>query len=204
MPASFVTTPFALLLQPHRGWTEAARHAMPNNMLVALLYPLVMALIPAVAWHYGVTQTGWRIGSDTVTRLTPSSALPIIVLFYFTMVFAVAGIGYMIHWMAQTYGAVSSTAKGIAFAGFTATPLFIAGAVGFYPSFLFDLIVGLVALSYSVYLLYIGLPIVMNIPSDRGFLFASAVIAVCLVFLIAIMGGAVILWDMGAAPVFTD
>jgi Yip1 domain len=204
MSPSLVTTPFALLLTPRRGWTDAASHAMPSNVLVALMYPMVMALIPALAWHYGVTEIGWRIGSDSVTRLTPSSALPIIVAFYFTMVLAVTGIGYMIHWMAQTYGAVSSVAKGITFAGFTATPLFIAGAVGIYPLFLFDLIVGLLALTYSVYLLYIGIPIVMNIPSDRGFLFASAVIAVCLVFLIAIMGGAVILWDMGAAPVFTD
>ncbi|MET0379055.1 MAG: Yip1 family protein [Spongiibacteraceae bacterium] len=204
MSASLVTAPFALLLQPRRGWADAAKNAMPDSVLVALMYPLMMALIPAIAWHYGVTQTGWSIGSDTVTRLTPDSALPIIVSFYFTMVLAVAGIGYMIHWMAQTYGAVSTVAKGIAFAGFTATPLFIAGVVGFYPAFLFDLIIGLLALTYSVYLLYIGIPIVMNIPSDRGFLFASAVIAVCLVFLIAIMGGAVILWDMGAAPVFTD
>ena len=55
-----------------------------------------------------------------------------------------------------------------------------------------------------VYLLYVGIPTVMNVPKERGFLFASAVVAVCLVILIAIMGASVILWDMGFAPEYTN
>jgi hypothetical protein len=39
---------------------------------------------------------------------------------------------------------------------------------------------------------------------ERGFLFASAVVAVCLVILIGIMGASVILWDMGFAPEYTN
>ena len=54
------------------------------------------------------------------------------------------------------------------------------------------------------YLLYLGIPIAMDIPEERGFLFASAVLGVALVLLICIMVGAVILWDFGAAPAFTD
>jgi hypothetical protein len=52
--------------------------------------------------------------------------------------------------------------------------------------------------------LYLGIPIVMQIPKERGFLFSSAVLAVCLVIIIVIMVGSVILWDFGAAPRFTD
>ena len=136
--------------------------------------------------------------------MTANSAQIIAALFYATMVAAVAGIGYMIHWMALTYGAQSTVAKGIIIAGLTAMPLFIAGAVGFHPQLILDLIIGLVALCYSVYLLYIGIPIVMNIPQERGFLFSSAVIAVCMVIFIAIMGASVILWDSVAPPIFRD
>jgi len=196
-------TAIALLFQPHRGWQRIAAHA-PSNVAAALWYPLLFALLPALAWYSGTTRVGWRIGSDEVVRLTATSALPIVVLFYLAMVAAVAGIGFMVHWMARTYGAASTLAKGIALAGCTATPLFLAGAVGFYPWIMLDLIVGLIAICYAVYLLYIGIPIVMQIPEERGFLFASAVIAVCLVIFIAIMGATVILWDMGATPIFTD
>jgi hypothetical protein len=96
------------------------------------------------------------------------------------------------------------TAATIAIAGFTATPLFLAGLLGAYPLFSLNLIVGLVALCYAVYLLYLGIPIALNIPEERGFLFASAIAAVCLVAVIAIMGATVVLWDLGVMPEFVD
>lgn len=191
-----------ILFNPHRHW-QLLRQDLPS-LGGALAYPLVLAALPAIAWYYGVTQVGWSVGGGDNVKLTPDSAGIIVVLFYLTQVIAVAAIGYMVHWMSRTYGVDTSTAQGIAIAGLAATPLFLAGLVGFYPIFWLDLLVGLVAVCHAVYLLYLGIPIVMNMPEERGFLFSSAVIAVCLVCLIMIMGGTVILWDMGAAPRFTD
>jgi Yip1 domain len=192
-----------LIFQPTKQWQAIS--GLPDSTIKAsFIYTLLMALLPAVAWYRGTTVVGWRIGSGDVTRLTPDSALTIVILFYIAMVASIVAIGYMIHWMAATYGANSTVAKGIMIAGFTATPLFLAGAVGFYPVFWLDLCLGMLAVSYALYLLYKGIPIVLHIPEERGFLFASAVLAVCLVILMMIMGGSVILWDMGAAPVFTD
>lgn len=192
-----------LIFKPTRQWQVIS--SLPDSRVrVSFIYTLLMALLPAIAWYHGTTSVGWRIGDGDAIRLTPESAITIVVLFYITMVASIVAIGYMIHWMAATYGANSSIAKGIMIAGFTATPLFLAGAVGFYPMFWLDLTLGLIAVSYALYLLYKGIPIVLHIPEERGFLFASAVLAVCLVILMTIMGGSVILWDMGAAPVFTD
>ncbi len=192
-----------LLMQPSRQWRQVAQ--LPDDTLnTMVLYPCLMALLPAVAWYYGTTEIGWTVGSGESIKLTRESALAIIILFYFTMVAAVGVIGYFIHWMSDTYGANSSFAKGIVIAGFTATPLFLAGAVGFYPVLWLDMLVGVTAVCWAVYLLYLGIPIVMDIPEERGFLFSSAVIAICLVMMICIMAGSVILWDFGAAPAFTD
>lgn len=196
-------TPIALLLRPRHAWHQAAPR-LPRHWLAALPYPLMLAALPALAWFYGTTRVGWRIGGGEAIRLTAESALHIAALFYLAMVAAVVGVGGMIHWMARTYGTQSSVGQGIAIAGLTATPLFIAGLLGFYPLFALDLIVGLVALCHAVYLLYLGIPIAMAIPEERGFLFASAIAAVCLVAVIAIMGATVVLWDLGAAPVFVD
>lgn len=198
-----LATPFLLLFTPRRVWQQTAAKP-PTSPALVLLYPIIFALLPAFAWYVGTTHIGWQVGSGEPVRMTATSAQIIAVLFYATMVISVAGIGYMIHWMALTYGAQSTVAKGIVIAALTAMPLFIAGAVGFHPSLVIDMIVGVVALCYAVYLLYVGIPIVMQIPQERGFLFASAVIAVCMVIFIAIMGASVILWDSVAPPIFRD
>lgn len=192
-----------LLIWPKTQWKSIAEKGQ-FGLGGAMLYILLLASIPALAWYYGATQVGWTVGDGDVIKLTQQSGQILISLFYLTMVASLCAIGYSIHWMASTYGSDSSTSKGIAVAGYTATPLFIAGAIGFIPVFWFALLIAIAAVSYAVYLLYLGIPIVMKIPEERGFLFASAVIAVCLVILIVIMAGSVILWDFGAAPAFTD
>lgn len=195
---------FGLLVRPSVAWRTIAD--LPANSLATLvLYPCLMALLPAVAFYYGTTQVGWSVGSGgQVIKLTPESARQICILFYLTMIACVAIIGYSIHWMSDTYGASSTVTKGIVIAGLTATPLFIAGLVGVYPILWLDMLVGVAAVSWAVYLMYLGIPIVMDIPKERGFLFSSAVLAIALVILICLMVGSVILWEFGAAPAFTD
>ena len=73
----------------------------------------------------------------------------------------------------------------------------------FYPSPWLNMLVALPGLAYSVYLLYMGVPVMMEISMERGFLFSSAVVAVGLVMLVAVLAGSVILWSMGFAPAFT-
>jgi len=195
---------FGLLVRPSVQWHAIAD--LPQSTLrTLLLYPCILAILPAVAWYYGTTVVGWTVGDrGEPIRLTRDSALQICILFYLTMITCVAIIGYFIHWMAATYGAHSTPTRGIVIAGLTATPLFIAGLSGFHPLLWLDMLIGVVALSWSVYLMYLGIPIVMNIPEERGFLFSSAVLAIALVILICLMVGSVILWEFGAAPAFTD
>jgi len=195
---------FGLLVRPSAQW-RAVADLPENSFRTLLLYPCFLAILPAVAWYYGTSRVGWTVGdSGEVIKLTVESARQITVLFYFAMLGAVAAIGYFVHWMSDTYGADSTLTKGIVIVGLTATPLFLAGLVGFYPLLWIDLLIGVVAVSWSVYLLYLGIPIVMNIPEERGFLFSSAVVGVALVMLICLMVGSVILGEDGAAPAFTD
>lgn len=195
---------FGLLVRPRAQW-QAVADLPQSSFKTLILYPCFLAILPAVAWYYGTSQVGWTVGEHGETiKLTAQSARQICVLFYLTMVACIAVIGWFIHWMADTYGAESTPTHGIVIAGLTATPLFIAGLVGFYPLLWIDLLVGVAAVSWSVYLMYLGIPIVMKIPEERGFLFSSAVLAIAMVIMICLMVGSVILWDFGAAPVFTD
>ncbi|MEM9395838.1 MAG: Yip1 family protein [Pseudomonadota bacterium] len=194
-----------LLMNPKKQWQRVADLPARSQKLL-VLYPVLLAALPAMAWYWGTTRVGWTVGSyDEIIKLTEASARQINILFYLVMVGAVAAIGYFIHWMADTYGADgSSFFKGMAIAGLTATPLFITGLVGFYPLLWIDLLVGVAAISWAVYLMYLGIPIVMNIPQERGFLFSSAVLAIGLVVFVCILVVTILAWDFGAAPSFVD
>jgi hypothetical protein len=65
-------------------------------------------------------------------------------------------------------------------------------------------VIGLPALAYSVKLLYTGVPIMMEIDDDRGFLFSSSILAVGMVALVVMMAAMAILWFNGFAPQFVD
>ncbi|MBT8139736.1 MAG: YIP1 family protein [Gammaproteobacteria bacterium] len=198
-----LNNPASFLFNARAQWQRVAT-LTDAQFLSKLLYPVVLGLGTPIAWYYGTTRIGWTVGGGEVVRLTEASALQLVSALYVSMLVSLCVIGYFIHWMAETYGSVSPISKGVAVAGYTATPLFIAGLCGFYPIFWFDMLVGITALCWSVYMLYVAIPVVMGIPEERGFLFASAVVAICMVIFICMMGATVILWDMGVKPVFTD
>ncbi len=201
--ATFTSNPLGFLFAPREQWQKVAALS-EAEFSARLLYPFVLALGPCIAWYYGASQVGWKIGAGETVLMTPESARHIVIAFYVAMLSSLAVIGYFVHWMSETYGSNSSIVKGIVIASYTATPLFLTGLVGFYPVFWLDLCLGILSLAWAVYLLYIGIPVVMQIPQERGFLYASAVVGICMVIFMALMGTVVILWDMGMAPVFVD
>ena len=193
----------SIMFSPRAAW-ESIRDQDDSAIATYLKFVIPVALLPAVAWYFGSVEVGWQLG-DRVIKLTSESAMQIMVLFYLAMLVGTGFLGFMVHWMSETYEANSSTvSKGIRIAAYTLTPMFLCGAVGFYPMLWIDMLLGCAAAAYAVYLLYIGVPIVMQIPEERGFLFASAMVAVGLVGCAAMLTATVILWEMGAMPVFTD
>ena len=194
---------WGLFAHPEEEWKSIRK----ENCTIGRCYcshVLLLAAVPPIAGYIGTTQVGWHIVTAEVHRLTHQSALWIAILSYLTILVAVFTIGKMIHWMGQTYGTKQPLSQCIALAAYTATPLFLIGVMLLYPVLWLNLLIGLVALAYTVYLLYLGVPIVMSVTKERGFLFSSAVLAVGLVALVAVLAATVILWDIGIGPAFAS
>ncbi len=189
-----------LFINPQAEWIKIGQD---NDSVLKhyLGFILVIAVLPVIGWFYGLTRIGWTLG-DHVIKITENSAMQVLALFYLAMICGVGVLGFMVHWMADTYKAETNYGKGVGIAAYSCTPLFIAGACGFYPILWLDIILVTAAACYAVYLLYVGVPNVLNIPKERGYLFASAMIAVGLVMTVALMGATVILWQLGAELVF--
>ncbi len=166
---------------------------------------LILAAIPPVSAFIGATQVGWAGGSGEIARLTTMSGVQIMIAFYLAMLVAVFVMGKAIHWMAITYRSESvDLDKCVVLSAYTATPLFLVGIVALYPVVWLNLLFGLGALAYTIYLLYTGVPIVMQISKEQGFLFSTAVLTVGMVTLVGMLAVTALLWGFGIAPSFTS
>lgn len=193
---------FGLLYQPRKQWDDLRRERGGSVAQVFLANVVWLALIPPLSLLIGTTQVGWSVAGGEVVKLTLASALPMAVAFYFALLLGVALVAYAMFWMERTFGVESSYRRCLVFTIYTATPMFLAGFIGLLPILWLDVLAVLAATGYSVFLLYSGIPIFMEIPHERAFLFASSMLTVGLVALVGCMAITVLLWGFGLAPAF--
>jgi hypothetical protein len=193
---------WGLFTNPKREWVAIRDDECTIGKCYAV-HVLILAAIPAISGFIGTTQFGWQIGAGDPIKLALDSAAIIAVLYYLAMIVGVYSIGWMIHWMGETYGADAALSQCVVLAAYTATPLFLIGIMELYPVLWLNMVLGIPALAYTVYLLYTGVPIMMGISEERGFLFSSAVLGVGLIAFVALLAITAILWGMGLEPRFT-
>ena len=189
-------------LHPADEW-KSVRQEDPGLSRV-LFHTCLLGAIPVISGFIGTTQFGWEIGTAETVKLTTKSATVIAIAYYIIIIFAVFSVGWMIHWMGRTYGANQPLSRCILLAAYIPIPMFMVGITQIYPVLWFNLLIGIPAVTYTVFLLYTGIPVMMDISEERGFLFSSAVLAFGLVGLVGLLAATVILWGFGFGPVFTS
>lgn len=196
-----------ILVHPNTEW-EAIRNEKNSFIQVFVSHVPFLALIPAICAYVGVTQVGWVVGNGDVVKLTPVSAASLCALTYAALLAGIYLLGEFINWMSKTYGVQGDDAtrhyEGTALAVYVSTPTLIAGLVLLYPQlWLVTVVIGLAA-AYSVYLIYQGIPILMNISKEQAFMYATSVVTVGLVLMISTLIATVVIWGMGIGPVYMN
>ena len=194
-----------ILFRPNTEW-EAIRNKKSSFIQVFVNHIPFLALIPAVCAYIGVTQVGWSIGDGDVVKLTAASAVSLCVLTYVALHVGIYLLGQFINWMSKTYGVKDTDAQrhyeSAALAVYVSTPTFIAGFALLYPHvWLVVTVMGLAA-TYSVYLIYQGIPILMNISKEQAFMYATSVVTVGLVLVVSTLIATVVIWGMGIGPIY--
>ena len=186
---------WGLYAHPKEEWqTIEKRH---ESLMYSMVHILVVALIPAICSYYAAAHIGWTIGAGDPIRLPQNSAIAMSVAMYAGLVVGVFALAYLVQWMAVTFDAKPDFTQSLELAAYTATPLLMVGLTALYPVLWFVTVAGLAALTYSVYLLYSGVPIMMNIPEEKGFIYSSSVVTCGLVLLVALMAISAVLFGMG-------
>ena len=194
---------YGLFTHPREEWQDIEKERSDNKVLYQG-YVAVLALIPVVCGYIGTVKVGWTIGNDELVRLSPDSGLILCSLSYVALLVSIFILGKLIDWIGKTYGADidEKHPRGMSLASYAMTPLFLAGAVAIYPSITLNMLVVLAAMAYTVYLIYTGVPVLMHISAERGFLFASSIITMVLVTLVGVRVATVIIWVAFFPPVY--
>lgn len=189
---------WGLYAHPREEWqTIEQRH---ESLSYSLIHILVVSLIPALCGYYAAAHIGWSIGTGSSVRLTQESAVLLSVAMYGALVFGVFALAYLIQWMAKTFDSSPTYTQALELAAYTSTPILMVGIAALFPVLWFVVLAGLAALVYSIYLLYSGVPIMMNIPEEEGFIYASSVVTCGLILLVSILAATAILWNNGFGP----
>ncbi|WEM41529.1 Yip1 family protein [Photobacterium sp. DA100] len=192
---------FGLYTHPKQEWRAIDKEH--EGIQSSLSHILLIALLPPVFAFISSVFIGWRIGVGAPIYLTQGSALAMSVAMYFALIAGVFALAYLTYWMSHTFGSTPTYTQALELAAYTATPLFMISIAAIYPQIWFLMIAGLIGIAYSVYLLYTGVPILMHIPEERGFIYASSIVTCGLVLLVSIIAGSVILWNLGIGPQFS-
>jgi len=190
----------SLLYNPDHEW-KVINEKKESMTSIYLTYLVFFAAIPPVSAYIGATYVGWKIGDET-HKLTPDSALYLSIIAYVAILVAVLVVAWFVGWMAKTYGAKPSFDQCLALVAYSCTPLFVVGIFGAYPILWLDMLVSLVAIAMAVKLLYKGVPIIMGINEEKGFLFASSVLTVCMVSMVGMLAITIVFWGSGFMPIF--
>tara|TARA_R110001583_G_C5583287_1_gene403083 strand:+ start:615 stop:1217 length:603 start_codon:yes stop_codon:yes gene_type:complete len=193
---------WGLYAHPKDEWqTIEKRH---ESLMYSMIHILVVALIPAICGYYAAAHIGWTIGVGDPIKISQSGAQLMAIAMYCALVLGVFALAYLIQWMAKTFDSKPSFIQSLELAAYTATPMLMVGIAALFPVLWFVALVGLAGVSYSVYLLYSGVPIMMNIPEDKGFIYSSSVVTCGLVLLVGIMAFSAVMWTMGFGPEYVS
>lgn len=179
---------------------RALASATPKPMRVLFAYAIWLLLLPpAFAW-LGAYTFGWRLGAENPLLLNPATLTLISVGYFGLLLFGFVTTAIISRWMASTYGASDSLGKHFALIAVVGTPLAVASVAHLFPHVFFNVLVLIPTMIWSMYLLYKGLPIALQIPPERGMLMASSLVGWLLVAAVSLLGITVALWASGIGP----
>lgn len=203
----FLQHTLGILIRPDAEW-KAIRNEKNSFIQVFVSHVPILALIPVVSAYFGVTKVGWTVGGGEPVMLTANSAMTLCAITYAVLLAGIYIFGEFINWMSKTYGVGGSEEarhyEGTALAVYVSTPILLAGIANLYPHLWMVATLMGAAGCYAVYLIYEGIPILMNISKEQAFMYATSVVTVGLVLMVAIMITTVVIWGMGIGPVYTS
>jgi hypothetical protein len=163
----------AILLTPRMEWPVIAREKSDPAALL-IRYVAILALIPALARFIGASLIGWY------APILPSLLGALVT--YLSGFAIVYGLALIIDTLAPTFGAQKNFAAALKLAVYSHTPIWLAGIFLLVPGLSFLVILGL----QGVYLLWVGLPVLLQVPAEKALPYRAVVAGCALVITVGL------------------
>ena len=175
-----------ILARPRQEWPLiAAEPATAEGILKS--YVLVLAAIPPVAAAVGILVFGIEAYG---VRLTPSP-VTVVLSAVVDYLFALVGLfllALIIDALAPQFGGTRQRVRAFKVAAYSSTPAWLAGFFNVIPDLAW---LSLIGAAYSLYLLYLGLPLLMRVPEDKAvsYTIVTVIAAVVLILVVGAFAG---------------
>jgi hypothetical protein len=179
-----------ILFKPKDTWPQIKAEATGVSQVLTG-YAMILAALPAIFGFLGFTLIGQSFGPITgFFRIPFVYALVWAIVSYVLTLVALYVEGLIINALAPSFGSKQNMVNAYKLAVYSSTPAFIAGILNIIPALgILVLLLGL----YTFYLLFIGMPVMMETPKEKvgGYFVVTLIIMIVLYFVVGGISGAV-------------
>lgn len=178
-----------ILMSPRTEWQVIdAEATTPAQLYTGYIVPL--AAIGPIAQLIGYSVFGIPVPFMGTYRVPIGSALTSALVTYVLSLAATYGLSLIIDALAPTFNGQRNQIQALKVAAYSSTASWVAGIFLLIPGLRLLTILGL----YSLYLLYLGLPIVMKAPREKAVAYTAVIIlaAIVLFMVIGVIGSRLI------------
>jgi len=178
-----------ILTKPKQEWPVIATEATE----VATLYKeyiVLLAAVPAICSFIGMTVIGIPVPFFGTVRVGMASGLTGLVVRYVLSLVAAYIAALIVEKLAPTFQSRGDIVQALKLVAYASTPAWVAGVLGLFPPLVaLSILAGL----YGVYLFYLGLPPLMQTPSDKviPYMIVSAIVIIVLYMVVGAITTAV-------------
>jgi len=171
----------SLVVRPKAEWQaiESETHTVQD---LYTGYVMILAAIPAVCGFVGYSLVGVGVFGATY-RMPMAQGVAFLAMSYLFSLAWVYAFAMIIEALAPGFGARKDFAQALKVAAHAPTAAWVGGVFSLIPSLS---IIGTLVSLYSLYLLFLGLPIVMKAPEDKAVPYTVVVIIVALVLAVLV------------------
>jgi sterol desaturase/sphingolipid hydroxylase (fatty acid hydroxylase superfamily) len=170
-----------ILLKPKQEWQTISKETTVIPELYKT-YVVILAAIGPVASIIGMSIVGISIPFVGSFRVSIFASISSAIVHYILTLVGVYVLALIIDALAPTFSGRKSLNQAFKVAAYSYTPGLVVGVVGIIPSLSPLMILGL----YGFYLLYLGLPVVMESPQEKSLGYTIAVIIAAIVIFMVI------------------
>jgi hypothetical protein len=184
-----------ILLTPAKEW-DVIKGEQLTIMDMFTKYAMILAAIPAIAGFIGYSVIGISFGFGTF-RVPIGTSLVWAILQYILSLGGVFLIAFIMDALAPNFGCTKNLAAAVKIVVFSYTASWVAGILNIIPSL--GILVGLASL-YSLFLMYMGMQKIKEVPKDKmvGYFVVTIIAAVVVYFVIGMIVGAIAFGSMSA------